>query len=179
MTTIHHVFVDPERMYRGMADTMPWRRSKFYVSSSPHPRHDHYVDYPVLQYMVAMVSTYVVMPSFMIIGTCIEDEAGWRQGKGCVVVLGDCTIHTDVDGVITTKTLSSGDLVVFHGCARYCITASSAYPITICFLADVNPCNPNDLLAVRRGVGKKRKITYETRTALAALAAGNIICGLR
>jgi hypothetical protein len=178
MTTFHHVFVDPERMYRGMAETMPWRRSKFYISSSPHPRHEHYADYPILQYMVSVLSSYVVMSSFMIIGTCIEDEPGWRQGKGCVVALRQCTIHID-DGEVKTKILHSGDLVVFNGSVRYCITASSDRPITVCFLADVNPCNPNDMVAVRRGVGKMRKITYETRTALAAMSAGNIICGLR
>lgn len=179
MTTIHHVFVDHEQLYRGMVETMPWRRSKFYVSSSPHPRHEHCADYPILQYMVAAISPYVVMSSFMVIGTCIEDEPGWREGNGCVVVLRECTIHMDVDGVIKTKTLRSGDLVVFHGCVRYCITASSDRPITIYFLADVKPCNPNDMMAVRRGVGKMRKVTYETRTALAALSVGNIICGLR
>jgi len=177
MTTVHHVFVNPEGLYHRVAETMPWRKSKFYVSSSKHPRHEHYSDYPILQYIVVMVSTYAIMPSFMVIGTCIEDKPGWRQGKGCVVVLRECTLHVDVDGVIKTTTLRSGDLVVFNGCSRFCITASSKHPITIYFLADVKPCNPNDVLVVRRGVGKMRKITYETRTALAALSAGNIICG--
>jgi len=179
MASIHHVFVDPERVYRGMAETMPWRRGKFYVSSSPHPRHDNYADYPILQYMVSVLSSYVVMSSFMIIGTRIEDEPGWREGKGCVVALRQCEIHLDVNGEVKTQTLKSGDLVVFTGSVRYCITASSDRPITVCFLADVIQCNPNDLIAIRRGVGKMRKVTYETRTALAALSAGNIICELR
>jgi hypothetical protein len=177
--TSFHVFVDPEPIYQGMAKTMPWRRSKFYVSSRPHPRHEYYADYPILQYMVAMISPYAMMSSFMVIGTCIEDDIGWSQGRGCIVTLRECSLQLDVDGVIKTKTLHGGDLVVFNECVSYCITALSERPIIIRFLAEVDKCNPNELITVRRGVGKKRKITYETRTALAALSVGNIICNLR
>jgi hypothetical protein len=175
---IYQVFVNVPLLYRGLADTMPWRRAKFYVMEK-HRRFRPYDDYPILKYMVAMISPYVEMQSFTIIGTYIEDEPGWREGKGCIVSVGDCSIHLDVDGVITTKSLNSGDVFVFNGCARYCITARSERPITICFVSNVKQCDPDELVVVRKGVGKKRKITYETRTALAALSAGNIICGLK
>jgi hypothetical protein len=175
----HHVFVNCNQLYRGLADTMPWGRSKFYVTVKPHPRHNRYVDYPILRYMVAMISAYAVMPSFMVIGAYVEDEPGWREGNGCIVTLGECSIHWVVDEVIKTKSLDSGDLVVLDGSVRYCITARSGRPITVSFVCDVKLCDPTEVMTVRRGVGKKRKITYETRTALAALSAGNIICGLR
>jgi hypothetical protein len=175
---IHHVFVNPHLLYRGLAETMPWRRSKFYVMDK-HRRFKPYADYPILQYMVAMMASYVELQSFTIIGAYLEDDPGWRDGKGCIVTLGECTIQVSVHGVITTKNLASGDVIVFNGSARYCITAHSERPITISFVSNVKMCNPNEVIVVRKGVGKKRKITYETRTALAALSAGNIICGLR
>jgi len=175
---IHHVFVNPRLLYQGLAATMPWQRSKFYVTDKPHPRHAHYADYPILQYVVAMISPCAIMEAFMIVGTYLEDD-GWREGQGCVVVLGECLIHVDVGGTIKTTTVNSGDLIIFNGGARYCLSAVSERPITLCFITDVKVCDPNEAMVVRRGVGKKRKVTYETRAALAALSAGNIICGLR
>jgi hypothetical protein len=175
---VHHVFVNAPLLYRGLAETMPWRRTKFYVMDK-HRRFKPYAEYPILQYMVAMISPYAELQSFMIIGTYLEDEPGWREGKGCIVVLGQCSLHLDTDGVVKTTPLNSGDLIVLNGSARYRITASGDRPITISFVTNVKMCDPTEVMTVRRGVGKKRKITYETRAALAALSAGNIICGLR